>query len=37
MEGKRETDTDNEMTHWDKVAALARADFGEEMLAEEAM
>ena len=35
MEGKRETDTDNEMTHWDKVAALARANFGEEPLAEE--
>ena len=23
------------MTHWDKVAALARANFGEEPLAEE--
>ena len=35
-EGDREMDTEKEMTHWEKVVALARTDFGEGRLAEEA-
>ena len=27
-EGERETDTEKEMTHWEKVVTLAREDFG---------
>ena len=36
MEEKREMGAEA-MTHWDKVVALARADFGEEHLEEENM
>ena len=36
--GERERNTETEvMTHWEKVVALLRADFGEERLAEETM
>ena len=34
-EGERETDTDKEMTQWEKVVALVRMVFGEGWLAEE--
>ena len=36
MEGKRETETEG-MTHWGKVVALVREEFGEGRLAEESM
>ena len=37
MEDKREKDTEKEMTHLDKVVALAREDFREGRIVEEAM
>ena len=33
MEEKRDTETES-MTHWEKVVALVRVDFGERRLAE---